>query len=184
MTDAWKQWDLSGAGLQTLNLELTRRLRRSQVAFGLWLAFPLGLHAFYLRERGRGGGYLAASASLVMLGLFTPPIVAAVGGGVYLMAALADLWTLSARLTAYNKDLRVRLTLRKDRGPPPGFRGRYTDQDTDIGDYIAIKDQERAGHNPRSPTPEPDKAVTSFQEQEARLRAHMARHKALKNPRS
>ncbi len=184
MSNAWKQWDFSGAGLQSLNLELTKRLRRPPVAFGLWIGFALGLHAFYLNERMRGSGYLAATLALAAVGLLAPWPVTAGLGALYLAAALADLATLERRLTAYNKALRLNLSLRKEGAPPPGFRGRYTDQDADIDEYAAIKEQERAGHTTEPAPDGPRTAARSFQEQEAALRAYAERRKSLKTPRS
>ncbi len=184
MTNAWKQWDFSGAGLQSLNLELTKRLRKPEVAYSLWIGFALGLHAFYLHERSRALAYLAASLTLGILALLAPWPVPAGFGALYLAVAAADLATLERRLTAYNKATRLDLSLRKGTTPPPGFRGRYTDQDVDIRDYVAVKERERAGHT-AEPTPtNPSRGSKSFQEQEAALRAYTERRKSLKNPRS
>ena len=186
MTNAWKQWDFSGAGLQSLNLELTKRLRKPAVAFGLWIGFALGLHAFYLHERPRGLAYLAASLIVGSLALLAPWPVPAAFGALYLAAALADLATLERRLTAYNKAMRLDLSLRKGTAPPPGFRGRYTDQDVDIRDYVAVKERERAGHSTEPGPAAPGRGARSrsFREQEAALQAYAKRRKSLKNPRS
>lgn len=184
MTNAWKQWDFSGLGLQTLNLELSKQLRRRPVAYGLWAGFPLGLHAFYLRERRRGFAYLAASAFVATIALALPWPFAALLGGVLLVAALWDLATLDGRLTAYNKAVRIALSLRKETAPPQGFRGRYTDEDTDISDYLALKNREQAGHSTRSTIPASRTQSKSFQEQEAALRELMQREKQIKNRRS
>ncbi len=177
--------DFTGAGLQSLNLELTKRQRRPRVAFGLWAGFALGLHAFYLHERWRAFGYLSASLAWTVAALMMPWPIAAGLGTVYLAAALADLATLDRRVTAYNKALRMRLSLRKDSAPPPGFRGRYTDQDADIRAYTALKEQERAGHQAPSASAGKTRPVASpsFQEQEAALRAQTKR-RPLKTPRS
>lgn len=185
MTNAWKQWDFSGAGLQSLNLELTKRLRKPAVAYGLWMGFPLGLHAFYLHERPRALAYLAASLALVVLTLLAPWQAPVGFATLYLAVAVADLATLERRLTAYNKATRLELSLRKGTAPPPGFRGRYTDQNTDIHDYVAVKERERAGHTAEPAVAEPGgRGAKSFQEQEAALRAYAKRRKSLKNPRS
>ncbi|MHB1512751.1 MAG: TM2 domain-containing protein [Acidiferrobacter sp.] len=186
MTNAWKQWDFSGAGLQSLNLELTKRLRKPAVAYGLWMGFALGLHAFYLHERRRGLAYLAASLTLGVLALLAPWPAPAGFGALYLALAVADLATLERRLTTYNKTLRLDLSLRKGTTPPAGFRGRYTDQDVDIRDYVAVKERERAGHATETPPLDSNgrPQSKSFQEQEAALRAYTERRKSLKNPRS
>ena len=185
MSNAWKQWDFSGAGLQSLNLELIKRLRKRGVTFGLWAGFALGLHAFYLHERPRALGYLAASLAVAITATLGPWPIAAGLGALELAAALADLATLDRRLTAYNKALRLALSLRKEAAPPPGFRGRYTDQDADIHDYMTVKEQERAGHATRpAPTGTSPGTSKSFQEQEAALRAHIKGRKSVKTPRS
>ncbi|WP_297364053.1 hypothetical protein [Acidiferrobacter sp.] len=185
MSNAWKQWDFSGAGLQSLNLELTKRLRKPRVAFGLWVGFALGLHAFYLHERPRAFGYLTTSLTLTVVALRGPWPVTAGLGVLYLAVALADLATLERRLTAYNKALRLHLSLRKGATPPPGFRGHYTDHDADIHDYVAVKEQERAGHSAKStPAARSVGASQSFQQQEAALRAHAKDRKSVKTPRS
>jgi len=184
MTNAWKQWDFSGAGLQTLNLELTKRLRKQPLAYGLWILFPLGLHAFYLREQRLGWIYLATTIVFVVLLISTPWPYPTTLGGILVIAALIDLATLGRRLTAYNKALRIALLLRPETQPPPGYRGRYTDEDADISDYLAIKDQEQAGHSVRTAPRAQRAKAASFQEQEAALRELMERQKRPKNPRS
>ncbi len=184
MTNAWKQWDFAGAGLQTVNLELTKRLRKRPLIYGLWVLFPLGLHAFYLRERGRGLLYLAGSLVLGASAALAPwPYVAGLGA-IMVIAALIDVATLDRRLTAYNKALRVALLLSPKATPPPGYQGRYTDEDRDISEYLAIKDQEQAGHSLKSQPPPNKKRGKSFQEQEAALREFAERQKRAKNPRS
>ncbi len=185
MPNAWKQWDFSGAGLQSLNLELVKRLRKPGVAFSLWAGFALGLHAFYLHERRRALGYLAASLLIAIAAILWPWPIAAGLGALDLAVALADLATLERRLTAYNKALRLALSLGKGAAPPPDFRGRYTDQDADIHDYMAVKEQERAGHSTKPlPAATSPGARRSFQEQEAALRAHIKGRKSVKTPRS
>ncbi|MHB8254848.1 MAG: TM2 domain-containing protein [Acidiferrobacter sp.] len=184
MTNAWKQWDFSGSGLQTLNLELTKRLRQRRLAYGLWLLFPLGLHAFYLHERRIGLAYLAATALLIALWLMAPWPYSTGLSALFVGGALIDVVTLEGRLVAYNKALRIALSLRPETQPPPGFQGRYTDKDVDISDYLAIKNQEQAGHPVRN-APSPGTAKgKSFQEQEAALREFAERQKRSKNHRS
>jgi len=184
MKNAWKRWDFSGSGLQTLNLELTRRLLRTRTAYSLWVGFPLGLHAFYLHKQGRGFAYIGASALLVGVMLALPWPYAAALGGLMLALALLDLVTLDAQLNTYNKALRIALSLRKDRAPPKGYQGRYTDQDSDLEGYLALKDQEQAGHSTKPHSPAPSQKGKSFQEQEAALRDFTARRNKLNNPRS
>ena len=184
MTNAWKQWDFAGSGLQSINLELTKRLRQRPLAYGLWVLFPLGLHAFYLRERGLGLLYLATSAVLIALTALAPWPYAAGLSAIMITGALIDAATLDRRLTAYNKALRAALLLSPKAAPPPGYRGRYTDEDRDISDYVAIKDQEQAGHSLKTLPTLNTKRGKSFQEQEAALREYAERQKRAKNPRS
>ncbi len=177
MKNAWKRWDFEGFGLQSLNLALSRRLKRRPTAYGLWLGFPLGLHALYLGERRRAAAYCAASLLLAVLAATVPWPYAAGLGGLMLIAALSDLATLEARLTRINKALRMASFLRPNATPPAGYRGRYVDTDTDLDDYLALKERERAGHPAKTEGPAaPTRGKTaSFQEQEAALRAHIAR---------
>ncbi|MHB1566258.1 MAG: TM2 domain-containing protein [Acidiferrobacter sp.] len=185
MKKAWTQWNFEGHGLQSLNLELHRRLRHVATAYGLWFLFPLGLHALYLGERRRVAAAVAASVALVMIILWAPrgAMIAAIG--LYLAFALYDLGTLDRRVIAYNKALRIRLTMGAPSTAPVGYRGRYSDDDVDLADYLRIKDQERGGH-PSQPTtdPTPSTPGRSFRDQEAALRAHIARHRPPKTPRS
>ncbi len=184
MTNTWKQWDFAGAGLQTVNLELTKRLRKRPLAYGLWVLFPLGLHAFYLRERGLGLLYLAGSTVFGASAALAPWPYATGLGAIMAVAALVDAATLERRLTAYNKALRVALLLSPKATPPPGYRGRYTDGDRDISEYLAIKDQEQAGHSLKTQPSLDKKRGKSFQEQEAALREYAEHQKRAKNPRS
>lgn len=185
MKKAWTQWNFEGRGLQSLNLELHRRLRHVATAYSLWCLFPLGLHALYLGERRRAAAAVAGSGALVMIILRAPrgAMIAAIV--LYLAFALYDLGTLDRRVNAYNKALRIRLTMGAQNSTPPGYRGRYTDDDTDLADYLRVKDQERGGH-PSGPAtdPAPSTPGRSFRDQEAALRAHIARHPKPKTPRS
>ncbi len=172
MSEAWKHLDLQGGGLQTLNLLMTRHQRRRGRAYLLWLGFPLGLHRFYLRS----------PLAWLYPGLSLAAGIAATGPGPAWAVALTlplagfaiyDLITLEAQVNAFNKALRMRLYLGQGATPPPGYRGRYGEEEHILEDYLEEKEQERPGHQaPTAPgnTTVEGKKVFSFAEQEALLR--------------
>ncbi|MDA8390342.1 MAG: TM2 domain-containing protein [Gammaproteobacteria bacterium] len=182
MKRAWSHWNFEGQGLQTLNLELTRRLKRPRRAQVLWLLFPLGLHAFYLGERRRAAAYLAATAVLIAL-LLSAPVAGIAWGAAYALAALFDAFTIDGRVVAMNKKLRIALSFAPGRRPPQGYQGRYTHADDDLGDYLHAKEQEQAGHTAKRAPPMRTPG-RSFAEQEALLRAQLAARRGPKNPRA
>ncbi|MGM0552820.1 MAG: TM2 domain-containing protein [Pseudomonadota bacterium] len=179
MRKAWKELDLEGGGLQSLNARLAREMRRRPVAYGAWILFPLGLHRFYLREPFGGGLYVLLTAAALALLVWGPawwwaaPVAALAIGGV------ADLIWIDRRVTGYNKELRKRLFLRKGHRPPQDYRGRYTsdaDAERELDDYRAIKERERAGHPGAVAADDGEqdthgrRQAPSFNEQEAMLR--------------
>lgn len=103
MGASWKRSDLAGGGLQAVNLKLARVLRKRTVAYALWLAFPLGAHRWYLRERYGALAYLALTAAA----WFFPWV--AFGSAAF---ALFDLWWIDGRVTRLNKRLRMEVALR------------------------------------------------------------------------
>jgi hypothetical protein len=107
MGSSWKRSDLGGEGLQAVNLRLARVLRKRRVAYALWLAFPLGAHRWYLRERY---GALAYIALTVMA--FAFPWVAFGSAAL----ALFDLWWIDRRVTRLNKRLRMQIALQGGAG--------------------------------------------------------------------
>ncbi len=181
MKRAWRQWDFEGQGLQTLNLELTRRLRQTRRAWLLWLLFPCGLHAFYLGERRRAMAYVAATGAFVAVLVAAPFTIDVVYAACYGSLALFDALTLERRVLALNKKLRITLSLGSGRKPPQGYEGRYTDGGDELGAYLRAKEGEQAGHTARQSAPLRNPG-RSFAEQEALLREQMARRP--KNPRS
>ena len=126
MSEAWKRLDLGGEGLQQANLRLAAALRRPRTAYLLWLAFPLGAHRAYLRERRGAWAYRLASLAALALLVFDWR-AAAIAGASIVVAALYDLHWIGGRVTALNKQLRIDAYLRPVAGAPPGFRGRFTD---------------------------------------------------------
>lgn len=180
MTKAWKKLDLEGGGLQSANLQLARRLKRRPLAHALWLAFPLGAHAWYLRSYARAAAYLALS--LIAAGLYfafhrlaalTPLIGSAA-------LALTDLFWIERRLVALNKAIRMQVYLHQAPAAPSGFKGRYTDEDT-LADYMRDKEKERAGHGGRDAAA--STRAPSFAEQAALLREMARRRKHEKKKR-
>ncbi|EHQ51049.1 hypothetical protein ECTPHS_00070 [Ectothiorhodospira sp. PHS-1] len=163
MSKAWRQLDLKGAGLQQMNAEYIRDMRRPVVAYALMAAFPLGLHRFYLKEPLGGIAYLILSLSL-LLGV---PI----GAGIWLLlpalgllgGAIFDLFWIDRRVTHLNKTLRMRHFLRPDHRPPPGYQGR--------GEEPGPREARSTGAQP-----------ASFNQQEAMLRALMKANKGRRTP--
>ncbi len=113
MSDAWKRFDLSGGGLQQANLRLAAALRRRRTAYLLWLAFPLGAHRAYLRDRAGAWAYRLASAAALGL-LLVDARAAGIAALALLAAALYDLARLDARITRLNKAIRMQVYLRRE----------------------------------------------------------------------
>jgi hypothetical protein len=173
MKQAWKQLDLGGEGLQTLNAQYTRQMRRRPLAYSAMLLFPLGAHRWYLHEPIGALAYLAltlaATAGALTLGLFgfAVPAIAA------LLFAAFDLLWVDRRVSALNKSLRMSQFMRPGTAPPKNYRGRYPDDGLD--EYLRIKERERAGHQPVADDEGQERPATrprtpSFNEQEALLR--------------
>lgn len=187
MSKAWKELDLEGGGLQSVNAKLAREMRTRPAAYAAWILFPLGLHRFYLREPLGGGGFPALTVATLALAFLAPGAwwLAPLGAGV--LWALVDLWWIDRRVTDYNKALRKQVFLRKGQRPPQDYRGRYTsDEDArrELEDYQQIKESEKpgqsglasAGASASAQGPDRDRdtggkrRMPSFNEQEAMLR--------------
>ncbi|MBK1674827.1 hypothetical protein CKO35_16345 [Ectothiorhodospira shaposhnikovii] len=152
MSKAWKRLDLKGAGLQRVNAEYIRDMRRPVIAYALMAAFPLGLHRFYLKEPLGGAAYLLLGLSLIFGLLIGAGIWLLLPGLCLLGGAIFDLFWTDRRVTHLNKALRMRHFLRPDHRPPPGYQGREEGPD--------LKGNQVAGGQP-----------ASFNQQEAMLRA-------------
>jgi|GEM_PF-519387 len=168
---AWQSIDLEGGGLQSVNQRLSTALRRRTPAYLLWLAFALGAHRWYLHSPRAALGYLALSVlALALWATGFGPWAAAplLGAAIW---ALADLFWIERRIVALNKELRMRIYLGAGAHAPPGYRGRYTDENT-IDDYVKEKEGERAGVQPvgRDSQSASTSRAPSFAEQEAMLR--------------
>lgn len=181
MSEAWKNIDLEGSGLQTVNMRLARLLKKRPLAYGLLLLFPLGLHRDYLASHRVAWGFRTATliaAILAWYGQLWP----SVGLLVALMAAaLVDIGWIDSRVAQINKKLRVEVMKSTGTAAPPGYRGRYTDDAPaaaeHLAEYIRVKEQERGGHRPisgdgaeKAGSGEPRRRAPSFAEQEAMLR--------------
>lgn len=175
MSKAWEKIDLEGAGLQAVNQQLVRRLKRRRSAYLLWLLFPLGAHRVYLESRP-GSLVYAALTAFALVAWIAPvdwrwallPVTAALGFALY------DLFWIDRRVVEINKQLRMAAYLGGGAAPPAGYRGRYTDDDaarSGLDEYVREKEQERGGHQPvDGRAAGPGKKAPSFAEQEAMLR--------------
>lgn len=180
MSRRWRTLDLEGGGLQSANLKLARLLKRRSAAYAAWLLFPVGGHAWYLRDRRRALVYLAVSAIALTAYALLPPLTALAPAAALMALALFDLYWIDKRLVQLNKALRMAVYLGQGAAAPPGFAGRYTD-DASLADYLKEKEQERGGHQPAAVgRPQGSRRrAPSFAEQEAMLReiARRARDK-------
>jgi hypothetical protein len=161
MSEAWKELDLGGGGLQQANLRLARLLRRRGVACALLLAFPLGLHRDYLHDRRGAWLFRLATASSIaamLAGGLVPGGLIALG---LVIAAAIDLARVDARVAAVNRRLRMQVYMSQTEGAPRGFRGHYTDE-PQAGSAGSGDDASHAAERP-----------ASFAEQEKMLR-HLA----------
>lgn len=182
MSEAWKNIDLEGSGLQAANMRLAQLLKKRALAYGLLLLFPLGLHRDYLASHGAAWvfrGVTLVAVLLIWYGNFWPGIALF---GAMALAALFDIRWIDSRVAQINKRLRIEVMKSTGTAAPPGYRGRYTDEAPAAADhlaeYIRVKEQERGGHRPIGGTGtdadhndrrEPRRAP-SFAEQEAMLR--------------
>lgn len=172
MSDAWKNLNLEGDGLQTANLKLVQQMKKRRQAYILLAFFPLGLHRDYLEDVR--GAWLYRIASIVAvagfwLGYFWPALalVALITG-----FAIYDIRWIEDKVAAINKALRIQAYKAKPAVPmPKDFRGRYTDEGLD--DYLKLKEQERGGHVApgKDPALNSRSRAPSFAEQEAMLKA-------------
>lgn len=118
MSDAWKQLDLGGDGLQAVNRQLARELRRRPAAYARLALFPLGAHRWYLREPL---GALAYPVLCVSAFLWWP------AAGAVLAFVLFDAWWIDGRVARVNKRIRRRALLGDRPPPPPGHASRFED---------------------------------------------------------
>ena len=171
MSEAWKNLDLEGEGLQSANLRLVKLMKRRPRAYGLLVLFPLGLHRAYLNDARGAWAYRIATLAVVTALWFGFGWVALGLLGTMLAVALYDIRWIEDRVALINKTLRIHLYKAKSTAPAPkGFRGRYTDDSLD--DYVKLKEQERGGHvlPGKDPALNSHSRAPSFAEQEAMLK--------------
>lgn len=179
----WKSIDLEGAGLQSLNVRLARRLKRRRIAYLLWILFPLGAHRLYLEERYGSIVFMSLTALSLILGLALGPWIASIGALPELGLALFDLFWIDRRVTTVNKRLRMELYLGAGATPPSGYQGRVPEQ-AYLDEYVRGKEAERAGHQPGGPAaPDTRRSRSpSFREQE-RMLQELSRHRGTRRRR-
>jgi TM2 domain-containing membrane protein YozV len=181
MGKAWKNLNLEGGGLQAVNAVLAANLRSRGKAYAAWLLFPAGLHRIYLGDTRGSALFPLLSATTLITALFVPGYAWLVPLLCLLALAFYDLFLIEQRLVNYNKDLRMRLFLRKGQRPPAGYQGRYPeppaggDMAKNLEEYASLKERERAGHPPKRDAEDSNSGpsasrVPSFNEQEALLR--------------
>lgn len=181
MSKAWKKLNLEGGGLQAVNAVLAANLRSRSTAYAAWLLFPVGLHRIYLGDNRGSALFVLLSATTLGTAFLVPgygwllPLLGLLGLAVY------DLFRMEQRVVDYNKELRMRLFLRKGQRTPTGYRGRYPEPTADgdvaknLETYALLKERERAGHPSQreaedTGTSPSGSRVPSFNEQEALLR--------------
>lgn len=172
MSEAWKQLDLEGEGLQSANLRLVRLMKKRPKAYALLVLFPLGLHRAYLEDQRGAWMYRTLGLSILFAWWLSQGWIALMLAALIAGFALYDIRWIEDRVAALNKALRMTVyKSKRTDAAPKNFRGRYSDDDLD--DYLKVKEQERGGHvlpgkdaalNSRSRAP-------SFAEQEAMLKA-------------
>lgn len=172
MSDAWKNLNLEGDGLQAANLKLVQQMKKRRQAYILLAFFPMGWHRDYLDDIRGGWLYRIASVAAVasfLVGYVWPALALA---AVVIGFALYDIRWIEDRVAAINKALRIQSFKTKPATQmPKDFRGRYTDEGLD--DYLKLKEEERGGHVApgKDPALNSRSRAPSFAEQEAMLNA-------------
>lgn len=185
MSEAWKNIDLEGGGLQAANVQLARLQKKPRIAYSLLVLFPLGLHRLYLNDRKGFGGYLALTLIAVVLGLVAPLWTIALPLILSALGALIDIRWIDDQIARLNKQLRMQIFFKQSGGAPKGYKGRYVDEALELDSYIREKEGERAGHQPfdsSSGLPGSGSRVLSFNQQEAMLREMAKRKREAENP--
>jgi hypothetical protein len=172
MSEEWKKMDLGNGGLQSVNLELTRKQKSRAKAAVLWAFFPLGLHRLYLNSSTGMIGYWILTALATTLTSASPSVSMLAWAGLVIYA-LYDLYWIDRRVTHINKQLRLQAFLQSDQKPPADYRGRYVDDDAQLDSYIQDKEKEKAGHQPvdsKRRSHGSSQRILSFTEQEKLLK--------------
>lgn len=172
MSEAWKQLNLDGEGLQSISLKLAQQFKQRNKAYRLLGLFPLGLHRSYLDHPT--GAYLYRTLSVAALAavIWHAPWMALALLGVMLLGALYDIRWIDDRVAALNKAMRIQAyRSRPAANVPADFRGHYVDDA--LEDWINLKETERGGHvRPgMDPAFNSQTRAPSIAQQEAMLRA-------------
>ena len=172
MSEAWKQLDLEGGGLQSANLRLAALLRKRGTAFALLALFPLGLHRDYLHDRR--GAWIYRGATLLSGGIWLAGYALP---GLMVMAlaaacAACEAFRMEDAVARVNKQLRMRVYLGQSAGTPPGFKGHYTDSNDSIPEDTQPARERRDGADEAQSTAThgDNPRVRSFAQQEKMLR--------------
>jgi hypothetical protein len=167
MTEAWKQLDLEGGGVQAANLRLAQLMKRRARGYALLTAFPLGLHRSYLDDPRGAWGYRGLTLATAAGAAAGWPWVAWAAVAALVGWALFDIRWIDNRVAALNKRLRMQVYLGAAPGAPKDFRGHHTDDP--LTDYLEVKKAERPGAAAAGP-PTASGRAPSFAEQERLLR--------------
>lgn len=172
MSEAWKQLDLEGGGLQSANLRLAALLRKRGTAFALLALFPLGLHRDYLHDRR--GAWIYRSATLLSgaIWLAGHPLPGLMVMALAAVCAACEAFRMEDAVARVNKQLRMRVYLGQSAGTPPGFKGHYTDSnDSTPEDAQPVRAQRDGADEAQSTATHGDNPrVQSFAQQEKMLR--------------
>lgn len=172
MSEAWKQLDLEGGGLQSANLRLAALLRKRGTAFALLALFPLGLHRDYLHDRR--GAWIYRGATLLSGGVWLAghPLSGLVVMAIAAVCAVRDAFRMENAVARVNKQLRMRVYLGQTAGTPRGFKGHYTDSnDSAPGDAPPARERRDGADGAQSAATHGDNPrVRSFAQQEKMLR--------------
>ncbi len=183
MKDRWKQLDLQGGGLQSVNQAFVAGRRRRGVAYLLWLAFPLGAHRTYLGSRRGAWAFSAATAIAVSAWLSNLSWLAWAVAALESAAALFDLVWIDRRITELDKELKMQAWLGAGAAPPAGYQGREIPEDY-LEQYQRTKESERPAERKIGRDAQlGGQHVPSFREQERMLR-ELARRRAAQAERS
>ncbi len=171
MSEAWKQLDLEGDGLQALSLKLAQQLKQRKRANLLLLAFPFGLHRDYLEHPLGAWLYRVALILAITAYVLHRPCLGSILVVLMTAAALYDIRWIDDRVATLNKALRMAAYRNRPNRVPENFHGRYVDEGLD--DYLKVKEQERGGHvlAGKDPAFNSNSRMPSFAQQEAMLKA-------------
>ena len=169
MSEYWKNQNLEGNGLQTINQQYSRLKREARTAYFLCTLFPFGAHQFYLKAPGRGILFLGLSISSVIILMFSP-VTSIILLVAELLILAIDITKMDMKIVDFNKNLKMNLSLQTNTAPPKDFQGRYQNE-TPIDDYVSIKNNEVTAFETKKNASEKGKSrVYSFAEQEALLK--------------